>query len=67
MVVQGDDKCMVMQYLCGGARGLQNPVQGVEDVQHQHPGRAQQMVQPVGDVEEGTQGMYILGGQHHPL
>ena len=54
-------------HLCGGPWGLQDPVQGVEDVQDQDPSGAQQVMQPVCNVEQRAQRMDILGRQYHPL
>ena len=50
---------------CGTWR-LQDLVKGVENIQDQHPGRAQNVMKPVGNVEQGPQCMHILGCQYNP-
>lgn len=52
-------------YLSCSAWGLQYLVKSVQDVQYQNPGWAQDMMQPVCYVEQGPQGMHILGSQNN--
>lgn len=46
---------------------MQDPVQVVQVVQHQEPGLAQVVVQLVGYVEQGPEGLHILGRQDEVL
>ena len=54
-------------HLRGGTRRHQDPVQGVEDVQNQHPGWSQQVVQAVSNVEQRAQCLHVFGCQDNAI